>query len=128
MSKVRRGKCGYTQWLNTPFQGLGAAAAKRAMWLVCREMYTDRRSVLWGSRLVLNVHDELLAEMPEATAPEAGDRMALIMRETLKTFVPDLAKSVEADPALCRTMNKGAQMVRDARGRLQVWEPTGARA
>ncbi len=126
VSKIKRGKCGYTQWLNTPFQGLGAAAAKRAMWIVSREMYTRRESPLWGSRLLLNVHDELIAEMPEDRAPEAGDRMALIMREVLKRFVPDLAKSVEAEPALSRTMSKKAQTVRDVNGRLQVWEAKAA--
>lgn len=119
VSKVKRGKCGYTQWLNTPFQGLGAAATKRAMWLVCREMYTDRSSPLWGSRLVLNVHDELIAEVP-LSRPEAGDRMAFIMRETLKEFCPDLAESVEAEPSLCMTMSKGAKTLRDASGKLLV--------
>jgi Mg-chelatase subunit ChlD len=42
------------------------------------------------------------------------DRMALVMRETLAEFVPDLAPSIEADPALSRTMTKKAQTVRDA--------------
>lgn len=120
--RITRGKCGYTQWLNTPFQGLGAAAVKRAMWVVSRECYTRQESPLFGSRLVLNVHDELIAEMPEDRAPEAADRMALVMREVLKKFVPDLAASVEAEPALSRTMSKKAQTVRDAAGRLQVWE------
>jgi DNA polymerase I len=134
VANVSRGKCGYTQWLNTPFQGLGAAATKRAMWFVCKEMYLGysehwnpeehggELSPLYGSRLVLNVHDELLAEMPEERAPEAGDRLAFLMRETLKRYVPDLAKSVEAEPALSRNMSKKATTVRDARGRLQVDE------
>lgn len=126
VSKVVRGKCGYTQWLNTPFQGLGAAATKRATWLVCREMYTRPQSPLFGSRLLLNVHDELIGEMPEDVAPEAGDRMALIMRETLKKFVPDLAKSVEAEPALSRNMSKKAATIRDSNGRLLVWEAKAA--
>ncbi len=121
VSNVVRGKCGYTQWLNTPFQGLGAAATKRAMWIICRESYTDRKSPLWNSRLVLNIHDELLAELVASKASAAGDRMALIMRETLKEFVPDLAASVEADPALSRTMAKGAKTIRDSNGVLQVW-------
>jgi hypothetical protein len=128
VSRVKRGKCGYTQWLNTPFQGLGAHAAKRAMWLICKETYLDRSSPLFGSRLVLNVHDELIAEMPEGRAPEAGDRMADIMRSTLCGVVPDLAPSVRAEPALSRTMSKKAATVRDATGRLQVWEPKAAAA
>lgn len=122
MSNVTRGRCGYTQWLNDPFQKLGAVATKRAMWLASREMHTRPESPMWGSHLVLNVHDELIAEMPEDRAPEAGDRLAFIMRETLKHFVPDLARSVEAEPALSRTMSKGAKTIRDDAGRLQVWE------
>lgn len=119
VSNVVRGKCGYTQWLNTPFQGLGAAATKRAMYLVSREMYTDRSSPMWGSYLVLNVHDELISEVP-LDKPESGDRMAYIMRETLKQYVPHLAKAVEAEPALCMTMNKNAKTLRDANGRLLI--------
>jgi DNA polymerase-1 len=62
-ANILRGSCGYTQILNTPFQGLGAVGCKLAMWRVSREMYCDRRSPLWGSRLVLQVHDELISEL-----------------------------------------------------------------
>jgi hypothetical protein len=123
VSKVVRGKCGYTQYLNTPFQGLLAVATKRAMIRVSREMYCDQASPMFGDRLVLNVHDELIAEMAEHSAPESAERMALIMRESLQEVVPDLAKAVEAEPALCRTMTKSMQTVRDTNGRLMVWEP-----
>lgn len=121
VSNVKRGDCGYTQYLNTPFQGLLAVATKRAMYLVVKEMYAQPDSALFGSRLVLNVHDELIAEMPEEKAPEAGDRMAEIMREELKKCVPDLANAVEAEPALSRIMSKHAKTLRDANGRLMVW-------
>jgi DNA polymerase-1 len=70
---VVRGQCGYTQWLNTPFQGLGATSRRRDVPRQ-REMYTDRRSPLWGSHLVLNVHDELIAELPRG--PRARGRRA----------------------------------------------------
>ncbi|WP_370640451.1 DNA polymerase, partial [Myxococcus sp. XM-1-1-1] len=33
-ANILRGGCGYTQWLNTPFQGLGAVGAKLATWRV----------------------------------------------------------------------------------------------
>lgn len=122
VTKVRRGKCGYSQLLNTPFQGLGAAATKRAMYLISREMYSDPTSPMWGSYLVLNVHDELVAEHPEAKAPEAADRMAFIMRETLKLYVPDMASAVEAEPTLSRVLSKDAKTLRDGSGRLLVWE------
>lgn len=123
-AQVERGDCGYTQYLNTPFQGLGAVATKRAMWRVTRECYDPRRrSPLFGSRLVLNVHDELIAELLEAKASEAGDRMAKIMRESLAECVPDLVPAIEAEPALSRDLNKKATTVRDLTGRLLVWDP-----
>jgi DNA polymerase I len=118
---IKRGKVGYTQWLNTPFQGMLAVATKRAMWRCLREMYHVPTSPLFGHHMVLNVHDELIAELNEATAPEAAERMALIMREELIAVVPDLAASVEAEPALSRTMTKGAKTLRDERGRLTVF-------
>ncbi len=137
VSGVVRGKVGYTQWLNTPFQGLAAAAMKRALWIVCREMYDARwASVLFGSRLLLQVHDELISELLEHVASceacqrgehyhagACGDRIAKIMGDTLRQYVPDLAAACEVEPALSRTMTKKAQTVRDSRGWLQVWEP-----
>jgi DNA polymerase I-like protein with 3'-5' exonuclease and polymerase domains len=116
-----RGQCGYTQWLNTPFQGLGAALVKDAMWRVSREMHTDRSSPMWGGHLNLNVHDELCAEFPLSIAPRGADRMARIMRETAAEWLPDLGPSIEADPALSYVLSKGAKTLRDPSGVLQVW-------
>ncbi|TSC23281.1 DNA polymerase [Corallococcus sp. Z5C101001] len=125
-ANILRGGCGYTQWLNTPFQGLGAVGAKLATWRVSREMYTDRRSPLWGSRLVLMVHDELVAEL-RADCPnrlhDAAERMAELMRQAMRETTPDLSDAIEAEPALSRVLSKDAATVRDTSGRLQVWEP-----
>ena len=120
---IVRGQCGYTQFLNTPFQGLGARVVKDAMWRVSRECYVDRRSPLYGSRLVLNVHDELIAELLLSQAHEAAERMALIMRETACQWMPDLGPSIEADPAISVVLSKSMKTVRDASGRLQLWKP-----
>jgi hypothetical protein len=118
-----RGQCGYTQFLNTPFQGLGARVVKDAQWRISREMHTDPRSPLFGSHLVLNVHDELVAELPLDVAPEAAERMALIMRETAIEWMPDLGPSIEADPAISLVLSKSMKTVRDDAGRLQLWTP-----
>lgn len=126
IANLVRGKCGYTQWLNTPFQALLAIATKRAMWLISREMYTKRDSPLFRSRLLLQVHDELLSEMPIDVAPEAAERKAKIMVVTLQRHVPDLAPSCRAEPSLAFTMSKSAKTVRDASGRLKVWVPKAA--
>ncbi|RJS14630.1 DNA polymerase I [Corallococcus sp. H22C18031201] len=131
IARVLRGGCGYTQVLNTPFQGLGAVGCKLAMWRVSREMYVDRRSPLYGSRLVLMVHDELMSEL-RAEDPQrlhdAAERKAHLMREAMKETTPDLAPSIEAEPALSRILSKDAATVRDSSGRLLVWEPATKRA
>lgn len=122
-SRRVRGQCRYTQWLNTPFQGLGGDLAKDATWRVSREMYVDRKSPLYGSRLVLMVHDELIAELSEARAPEAAERMAHLMREAAREWLPDLGPSIEAEPAISRTLSKSMATKRDDAGRLKLWEP-----
>ncbi len=116
-----RGKCGYTQWLNTPFQGLGGDGVKAAQWKVQREMYTDPSSPLWGSRLILNVHDELLAEVIEDRLHEASYRMSEIMIETMNTCTPDVKNNVE--PAACRRLFKAASTTKDKNNRLKPWWP-----
>lgn len=130
-ANILRGGCGYTQILNTPFQGLGAVGCKLAMWRVSREMYVDRRSPLYGSRLVLMVHDELISELPANDAQrmhDAAERKAYLMREAMKETTPDLAPAIEAEPALSRIMSKDVATVRGSSGRLLVWEPPTKRA
>ncbi|WP_421536750.1 DNA polymerase [Myxococcus fulvus] len=130
-ANILRGACGYTQILNTPFQGLGAVGCKRAMWRVSREMYVDRNSPLYGSRLVLMVHDELISEL-RADDPQrlhdAAERKAELMRQAMREVTPDLAPSIEAEPALSRIMSKDVATVRDSSGRLLIWEPPAKRA
>jgi DNA polymerase I len=130
-ANILRGACGYTQILNTPFQGLGAVGCKLAMWRVSREMYTVRSSPLFGSRLVLNVHDELISELlakDPQRLHDAAERKALLMRDAMKETTPDLAAAVEAEPALSRIMSKDVATVRDSSGRLLVWESPMKRA
>lgn len=120
-ANILRGLCGYTQWLNTPFQGLGAVGAKLATWRVAQEMYTNRRSPLYGSRLVLQVHDELIAELLFLSPwqlTDAAERMAEIMRQAMRETTPDLAGAIEADPALGFLLSKDLATVRNAAGLL----------
>ncbi|WP_240356121.1 hypothetical protein [Myxococcus eversor] len=100
--------------------------AKLATWRVSREMYADRRSPLWGSRLVLMVHDELVAELRADCTNrlhDAAERMAELMRQAMREVAPDLAGAIEAEPALSRVLSKESATVRDGTGRLMVWEP-----
>ena len=97
------------------FQGLLADATKSALRRVIREMYDvtfrmpdGSMSPLFGSRFILFAHDELVAELPEDTAHEAGMRLSAIMVEELRRYCPDMKKACAAEPALMRRWWKGA--------------------
>lgn len=116
-----RGKATYTQMANSFFQGLAADGIKYAMWLISRECYLVPSSPLFGTRINAMVHDELLAEAPENKAPEAAERMAELMVQGMKLYLPDVP--VVAEPVLMRYWYKDAETVRDSNGRLIPWEP-----
>lgn len=123
-ARLTRGGCSFTQAANFMFQGLAAQAAKHALWKVSKEMHTDRSSAMWSSHLVLFVHDENLFEGPEDRAPEACDRMAVVMTAAYREVVRDIPVKVE--PRLMRRWYKKAKETRDAHGRLIPWEPKGS--
>lgn len=121
VSRRIRGGLDFCNGANTLFQGLAADGAKHALWLVSKECYTDQTSPMFGARPVIFVHDEIFSEIPEAIAPEAADRMTKVMVNGMSEFVPDVR--VSAEPTLMRRWYKEAKCVRDAAGRLMVWEP-----
>jgi DNA polymerase I len=111
-----RADTGYTDGCNTLFQGLTADYAKMALYRVTRAQLTDTSSALYGSRLVVFVHDELVGECPAEQAPEAGEELARIMRECAQEVCPDVPHG--ADPYLMSRWTKSAKTRRDKRGRL----------
>lgn len=125
-SEIIRGKCGYSKWLNNPFQGIGGTIAKDWTWRVSEEMHTDASSALWGSHLNLMVHDELIGELLLGRAHEAATRISDIGKKTACEWLPDLGPSIEAPPAISMVMSKDMEPVRDESGRLQLWEPKKA--
>lgn len=72
------------QAINTRIQGSAADIIKLAM----IRAHGDERIKELGGRLILQVHDELLLEAPEATAREAGERMKAIMAGVVTLDVP----------------------------------------
>lgn len=116
-----RGGVNFTSAANGYFQGLGADGAKRALYAVVKEQYTDRASVLYGSRNILFAHDELIGELPEARASDGVKRVAQIMVEQMKTVLPDVA--IRAEPTLMRRWYKEAKYVCDEKGNVLVWQP-----
>ena len=117
-----RGECELPSACNFMFQGLAASGALDAGFHLAQEMYCAPKSPLFGSRICLFLHDEWGMEHPETKAPEAADRASAIMRGVMQHWTPDV-EIRGAEPALMQRWYKGAQMVRDASGRLQVWRP-----
>jgi DNA polymerase-1 len=116
-----RGGVGFCDGCNTLFQGLAADGAKAALFDVAEEMYVDKGTALYGSRIVNFIHDEILAEVPVDLAHEAADRLALVMCAAMARFVPDVP--ITASPALMTRWYKGAEAVYDDTGRLIPWSP-----
>jgi hypothetical protein len=116
-----RGGVEYCAACNTLFQGLAADGAKNALYRITKECYTEKSSPLYGSRVLIFIHDETFMEHREEVAHEAAFRQAQIMIDTMREYTPDV--KIKAEPALCRRWYKDAKAVYDERGRLQVWEP-----
>lgn len=119
VSKRVRGGCSGPAAANTRFQGLAADGAKAAVIALTKEMYLDRDSPLYGSRLMMFAHDETLLEIPEEHLHEAAYRQAEVMVEVMRRFVPDV--KVKAEPAAMREWTKKADKVLDSNGRLIPW-------
>ncbi len=121
-----RGGAKYCAIANTPFQGLGAACAKNAMWLVAKAEYTEPASPLFGSRTVAMVHDEILAECDLAVVHEAGHDLARLMTLGVNKYLPacpiPLAK---VKPVAMLRWSKVARQVFE-NGRLVPWEAVAA--
>jgi len=75
------------QAMNTPVQGSAADLIKQAMIDLNREL--ARRAL--RSRLILQIHDELLLEVPEAEAEAARALVKEVMEGALKLDVPLVA-------------------------------------
>jgi DNA polymerase I len=75
------------QAMNTPVQGSAADLIKRAMIDLHREL-AERKL---RSRLILQIHDELLLEVPEAEAEPVRDLVKRVMEGALELAVPLVA-------------------------------------
>lgn len=106
---------------NGYFQGLLADAAKAALIAVTRRCLTGG-DVLYGSRVILFAHDELVAEHREHLGHEGAWAISNEMVGALQRYCPDLQKACEAEPTLMRRLLKSAQKV-EQNGRLVCWEP-----
>lgn len=107
-----RGRVGYSQSKNTPFQGLAADGAKLALW----------RLYLAGFRTVAFVHDEMLIELPvTADHTELARQVEQILCEAMGELTGDVP--IACEYALADRWSKNAERVVDSDGRLQLWQP-----
>jgi DNA polymerase I-like protein with 3'-5' exonuclease and polymerase domains len=106
---------------NTLFSGLAGDGAKRALWRISKECYTDPASALYGSRPIIFAHDEIILETLLTTLNDSAWRQTALMLEEMQQAVP--AVKVSAEPAAMFFWDKSAKMVNDANGKLIPWEP-----
>ena len=123
-NRIRSG-CHYTAAANSFFQGLGADAAKRATYLVSRACYAEPNSILYGSRVVNQVHDELIVETDDTpVAHDVAMELERLMKMGANEFLPDVP--ARAEPLLARCWSKKSKPVYDANKRLVPWEMKAA--
>ena len=102
-----RGGTNFTSRANSRFQGLGGDAAKAAGWAVSEACYVDTKSVLYGAKPCVFVHDELGLMLREETAQEGVKELERLMVSAAKVFIPDVRVSVES--VLSRVWSKKAK-------------------
>ena len=119
-----RGNCGFTQLCNTPFQGMAADAALHALWEVTKLCYGDESSSLFGSRVVIFVHDELVLEVPEAAVDAVVLALPVVMNHAAKRYVPDVPMTSQATAQY--RWSKDAKHTIDEMGHVTPWSPVAA--
>lgn len=124
---MRRTKCSYTECANgNALQSPAAEGMKLAMFLVTRECYDPtKKSVMFGSFPVINMHDALVTEVPLGKGPKHADRVArrqeALMVQGQKVICPDV--EVNAKPVLTtRWVKEARQTVQD--GLIVPWQWT----
>lgn len=120
-TKRLRGPSRYSALCNGRFQGLGADAAKEALWRVTRACYVEPESPLYGSRVVAFVHDEIILESAVDTAAEAAIELGRVMTEGANIYLGRVP--VRLKPQLMTVWSKKAEPVYDTAGRLVPWSP-----
>lgn len=119
---VRAG-CSYTELANgKALQTPAAEGMKIAMSLVTQSCYDPSLDdILYGCRPVVNMHDELVLEIPrDDLMHERACRMSELMEAGMAQILPDV--KVRAEPVLTERWVKEAKPVYDENGRLTVWK------
>lgn len=115
-----RGGLEYCSAANTYFQGRVADGAKLALWRLAWACYVDKSSILYGSRLVLFLHDEVILECPEEIAHLCADEIVKILCTAVSEVIPDIP--ITSKPVITRRWLKGAKPVK-VNGKLVPCKP-----
>lgn len=123
-----RARVTFTSAANSYFQGLGADVCGGALWNVSRACYTDRRSVLFGSRPVNFMHDSILTETDRRIAHEALAEQERLMLEGSAPYLPDVPPAVDGK-AMTRWSKDAMRITHNGQktskgGRVVPWSPT----
>lgn len=120
-TEMVRGSTTYCNFCNNQFQGLAAAAAKAGFVALGYAMYNDEDSGVFGCRMVVFLHDEVLLEIPLETLHVTSHRARDIFVAGAQAIVPDV--TLTSSPAACYNWSKSAgDPVFDKNGELMVWE------
>jgi DNA polymerase I-like protein with 3'-5' exonuclease and polymerase domains len=132
MGMVRRGASYCAAANGFALQTPSAECAKWAVFQVVRACYDptamsvldpSKPSYLRGSYVLAFVHDELILEIPIGPhTHEACMELKKIMENALIAGMPDMAKAVQANPAVMFRWNKDAEPVYDDKKRLVPWD------
>jgi DNA polymerase-1 len=115
-----RGGLEYCACANTFFQGRVADGTKLGLWRLAWACYVDKTSILYGSRLVLFLHDEVILECPEAVAHLCADEIVKILCGAVQEVIPDVP--ITSTPVMMKRWYKGAKPVK-INGRLVPCKP-----
>lgn len=129
-----RGGLDYCSCANTYFQGRVADGTKLALWRVAWACYVDKASPLYGSRLVLFLHDELILECPIEKVDACGKELVRILCQAVQEVIPDVP--ITSTAVAMRRWQKGAKPLyiagelvpckpeKDAKGKVKwVFDP-----
>lgn len=115
-----RGGLTYCQCANTFFQGLVADGTKLAMWRLAKACYVDKSSALYGSRIILFLHDEFILECPEGLEDPCATELVKILCGSVQEVIKDIP--ITSTGVAMRRWLKGVKPVR-VNGKLVPSKP-----
>lgn len=84
--------------------------------------YAGMVSPLYGSRVPVFQHDEVICEHPRAVAHDASHRVAEVMEDSMRWFAPDLAAAAKVEPTLMDRWIKAATPMWERGGKKRADE------